>query len=133
MKPEERQKLILKRASEFDKTFESVKLKCGETKTCVFTYQEDPDQLESYKISCRSCTTVDKQGGQFAITFKAPQKQDYQLKIDKGIKEDKYTSNVLVYFKDNLPMNLVDSSGELKPNPDKVSVSLEIRATIEFE
>lgn len=132
MTPVERQELLLKRLAEFDRVTVDTRLKAGETQTFTFQYKEDPSNLESYDIKCKSCTKVKKDGANFEVAFTAPPVSDYAHKISQGQKEEKYTSTVSIYFNDGLPIQTVNENGELKNNPDKVAVSLQIRSTIEF-
>lgn len=132
MNPVERQALQLQRIKEFDRVTYDTRIKAGESQKFTFTYNADPQNIEGFKIHCKTCTTVRREGNVFHITFSAPPKSDYAKQIAQGDKQSQYTSAVSVYFKDGQQIQLYDKDGQLKDNPDKVAVSLQIRATIEF-
>lgn len=132
MNPVERQKLLLDRMAKFEKVVHDTIIKCGETQEFTFVYNGNPEELEGYKIHCKTCTTVRKEGNKLIATFKAPSCGDYVDNKARGENQQTYTSNISVYFKDGQPINFYNDAGELKENPDKVPVSLQIRTVIRF-
>lgn len=132
MRPEERQALLIKRNSEFERVTFDTRIKAGETQKFKFVYKENPDNIEGYKIHCKTCTEVQRNGGVFEVTFKAPPRSDYMTQIKNGDTSSQYTSSISVYFKDGQPVSFFNDKGELKDNPDKIIVSLQIRTVIEF-
>src|SRR6187549_662496 len=128
MTPTERQALLLKRIGEFDKVTVDTNIKAGETQKFVFQFKGNADELESYSVKCKSCTTVSKAGGTYELAFTAPDRNTYAQKRTNGDTVDKYTSVVEVRFKDGEQIKKTSPNGELIDNPDKVAVSLQIRA-----
>lgn len=132
MTPVDRQKLLIERTQKFKPAVVDTVINAGETQEFLFTYEGPASDLEGHKIGCRSCTEVSRQDNVFKITFKAPPKSDYASQIAEGKKSSKYTSNITVYFNDGEPTQKYNERHELTDNPDKVPISLQIRATIMF-
>jgi hypothetical protein len=132
MTPVERQKLLLDRMKQFERVTYDTVINCGETQQFAFVYKGNPDEIEGYKIHCKSCTTVKRNGNILMATFKAPSCGDYLEHKQRGETQQSYTSNITVYFKDDQPLHKYNDDGELKENPDKVAVSLQIRTVIKF-
>ena len=132
MTPVERDQLRLKRMGQFDRVIHDTVIKAGDTQEFEFNYLGDAADIQGHKIGCRSCTTVNRDGGKFKLTFKAPPVSDYTANIARGETEQQYTSTVTVYFSDGEPTQKFGEKGDLTDNPDKVPVNLQVRATIKF-
>ena len=130
MNAKDRQALQIERLRKFDKAVYDTRINCGETQAFTFTYNGNPDELEGFKIHCKTCTKVKMEGNVFVITYSAPACVDYTENKDRGETQLSYTSSVSVYFKDGQPLQNFNDAGELRENPDKVPVSLQIRSTI---
>ena len=121
MTPVDRQKLLIERTRKFTPAVYDTTINAGETQ-----------EIAGHKIGCRSCTTVTKVDNGLKVAFTAPPRSDYESQIAEGKKSSKYTSNVTVYFEDGEPTQKFNEKQELTDNPDKVPISLQIRATIVF-
>lgn len=132
MTPVERQKVLLDRTAMFEKAVMTTDIHCGETQQFAFVYKGNPEDIEGYKVHCKTCTKVAKEGNILRATFTAPGCGDYYENKQKGETEQHYTSHISVYFKDGQPLQIFTPAGEIKDNPDKVAVSLQIRTRILF-
>lgn len=132
MTPVDRQKLLIERTRKFTPAVYDTTINAGETQEFVFVYGGPMSEIAGHKIGCRSCTTVTKVDNGLKVAFTAPPRSDYESQIAEGKKSSKYTSNVTVYFEDGEPTQKFNEKQELTDNPDKVPISLQIRATIVF-
>jgi hypothetical protein len=132
MTPVDRQKLLVERTRKFNPAVYDTTINAGETQEFLFTYDGPGSEIEGHKIGCRSCTTVKREDNVLRVAFTAPPRSDYESQIAEGKKSSKYTSNITVYFNDGEPTQKYNEKRELTDNPDKVPISLQIRATIVF-